>query len=115
PGKSLTETLTNHLKSRHVMLVLDNCEHLLDACARLADTLLRNCPGVRILATSREGLAISGETTYRVPSLSLPDPKQPQTPQSLSHYEAVHLFIERAVQVDRGFAVTNQNAPALAS
>ena len=68
-----------------------------------------------VLATSRKGLGIAGETTYRVPSLSLPDPKQAQTPESLSQYESVRLFIERAIQVQTTFALTNQNAPALAS
>ncbi len=114
-GKSLTQSLAEHLKSKFLLLVLDNCEHLLDACASLADALLRNCPNVLIVATSREGLGIAGETTYRVPSLSLPDPTQPQTPESLSHYESVRLFIERAVQVKTGFNVTKQSALALAS
>ncbi len=114
-GKSLTQTLADSLRNKHLLLVLDNCEHLLDACAQLADALLRQCPHVLILATSREGLGIAGETTYRVPSLSVPDPKQPQTPVSLSHYESVRLFIERALQVQTAFTVTNQNAPALAT
>lgn len=115
PGIPAVQTLVEHLKSKRLLLVLDNCEHLLDACAKLVDDILRQCPGVQILVTSREALGISGETIYRVPSLSLPDPKQPQTPESLSHFEAVRLFIDRATQVQTTFTVTNQNAPALAS
>lgn len=115
PGQSLTQSLIEWLKSKRLLLLLDNCEHLLSACATLADTLLRHCSQVTILATSREGLGISGETTYRVPSLSLPDSKKPQTPESLSLYESVRLFVERAVQVQTRFTITNENAPALAA
>src|SRR6185436_10306332 len=99
PGQPVAQTLTEQLKGKHLLLLLDNCEHLLDACAQLVDALLRHCPQVLILATSREGLGIAGEMTYRVPSLSLPDPKQDRTPESLSPYEAVRLFIDRATQV----------------
>ena len=115
PGKSLTETLTLHLKTKHLLLVLDNCEHLLSACATLSDSILRSCPKVLILATSREGMGTGGELTYRVPSLSLPDPKRETTPESLSQFEAVRLFVERAQFHQPQFTVTNQNAPALAS
>lgn len=114
-GKPILTTLTDSLKDKKLLLLLDNCEHVLDASAKLADALIRHCPGVQILATSREGLGIAGETTYRVPSLSLPDPKQAQTAESLSHFESVQLFIERALQTQPAFAVTNANAPALAS
>ena len=115
PSKSITQTLTEHLKHKRLLLLLDNCEHLLDACARLADAFLRQCPDVKILATSREALGITGEQTYRVPSLSLPDRKRAATPQSLSPYESVQLFIDRALLVRPEFQVTNKNAPALAS
>ena len=113
--KPILTTLAEHLKVKKLLLLLDNCEHVLDASARLADTLIRSCPMVQILATSREGLGIAGETTYRVPSLSLPDPRQTQTAESLSQYESAQLFIARALQTQPDFAVTNQNAPALAS
>jgi len=115
PGKPLTRTLFEHLKTRRMLLLLDNCEHLLAACATLTDTLLQRCPDVKILATSREALGIQGEQTYRVPSMSLPDRKQTSTPQTLSTYESVRLFIDRALAVRTDFAVTNANAPALAS
>jgi predicted ATPase/class 3 adenylate cyclase len=115
PGKALGQTLTDHLKVRRLLLVVDNCEHLLDACARLADAILRRCPNVRVLATSREGLGIEGELTYRVPSLSLPDPGRGTTPEALSQFEAVRLFTERAQFHKPDFALTNDNASAVAS
>lgn len=114
-GKSVRQMLLDFLKAKHLLLVLDNCEHLLDACADLADTILRQCPRILILASSREALGIAGETTYRVPSLSSPDPKKAHTVESLGQFEAVRLFIERAEQVQTAFLVTNENAPAVAS
>src|SRR5262249_22520490 len=114
PGRPLTQTLTDHLRPKSLLLVLDNCEHLLSACAQLADNLLRNCPKVRVLASSREGLGIAGERTYSVPSLSLPDPTHLPPVERLTEYEAVQLFVERAVFRQPGFAVTNENAPAVA-
>jgi class 3 adenylate cyclase len=115
PGKPLDQTLVEFLKPKRLLLLLDNCEHLLAACAELAGLILRGCPGVQIIATSREGLNIPGETTYRLPSLSLPDPRHlPSTAESLSQYEAVRLFIDRATAAVPSFAVTNQNAPAVA-
>ena len=114
-GKTFVQTLTEYLKSRRLLLALDNCEHLLATCAQLGNTLLRACPHLTILASSREGLGIAGEQTYRVPSLSLPDPKQTLTVEQVSQYEAVRLFIERALGSKAEFMVTNANAPALAS
>ena len=114
PGKPLSQTLVAALKPKRLLIVLDNCEHLVAACAALATDLLRSCPQVRILASSREALNVSGEQTFRVPSLTLPDPKQVQTVESLSQYEAVRLFIERAQAVQPSFAVTTANAPAMA-
>jgi predicted ATPase/class 3 adenylate cyclase len=114
-GSDLTRSLANHIGSRTTLLILDNCEHLVEGCARLADALLRACPRLKILVTSREALGISGESTFRVPALSLPDPKVSHTVTALRQFEAVRLFIDRAVQSYPGFAVTNENAPALAS
>lgn len=108
PGKALTQILVEYLKPKQLLLLLDNCEHLLGGGAALADALLRGCPDVRILATSREGLNIAGELAYRVPSLSLPNPGELPPVESLPKYEAMRLFIERA-----DFKVTSQNAPAL--
>ncbi|MCE9557554.1 MAG: tetratricopeptide repeat protein [Armatimonadetes bacterium] len=114
-GTPVINSITEQLKPKKLLLVLDNCEHLLDACAKVADALLRNCPGVRILASSREQIGVAGEQTYRVPSLSLPDPGKRQTAESLSLFESVRLFVDRAVLAKPGFAVTNQNAASVAS
>ncbi len=115
PGKPIVQTLTEHLKDKRLLLLLDNCEHLLDGCAKLADTLLSQLPQVWILASSREALGIGGEQAYRVPSLSLPDPKQAHTPLSVASFEAVQLFLDRAMRSRPDFQVTLQNAAALVS
>ena len=115
PGKRLTHTLIDHLQPKHLLLVLDNAEHLLVACAELADTLLRQCPKVTILTTSRERLGVPGELTYRVPSLSIPEPKRDISAPDLVDYESVRLFSERAQLHVPNFAVTDRNAPALAN
>ena len=114
PGSPLTEMLCDHLLSRTMLLVLDNCEHLVDACASLAETLLRHCPNLRVLATSREALGVSGETIFAVPPLSLPDTRHLPTLESLSRYEAARLFVDRAGAVKPGFALTEGNALAVA-
>ncbi len=111
-GTTVTQTLVKYCCSRKLLLVIDNCEHIIQVCAKLIDALLRSCPQIKILATSREALNI-GEQTYRVPSLSLPDLKQPQTPETLRSYEASRLFIERATAAKHDFAVTEQNAAAI--
>ena len=85
PGRSLTETLSDYLASKKVLLVLDNCEHLIEACAELAEALLRSCPELRVLATSREALGITGEVAWPVPSLSLPDLRRLPDIESLPH------------------------------
>jgi predicted ATPase/class 3 adenylate cyclase len=113
-GRALTETLVDTLRPKTLLLLLDNCEHLLPECAQVAAALLRHCPRLRILATSREGLGVGGETTYLVPSLALPDPKRLPPVERLTQYEAVRLFIDRAVAAAPSFNVTNRNAPAVA-
>ncbi len=115
PGQRVEQTLARALKEKRLLLLLDNCEHVLGACAGLADTLIRSCPQVKIIATSREALGIAGEQVYRLPSLSLPDPKVMQTSETLSQFEAVRLFIDRAQLVQPHFTVTNDNAPAVAA
>jgi non-specific serine/threonine protein kinase len=114
PGEPVTKTLFGALAENQTLLVLDNCEHLLDATAQLVNAISRGCPNVTILATSREPLRISGESTYRVPSLSLPDMRQIQTAESLAQYEAARLFVERATAVKTDFRLSNHVAPALA-
>ena len=108
-------TLTAHLKDQRLLLVIDNCEHLLDGCAALADALLRQCPQVTMLASSREALRIGGEQAYRVPSLSLPDSTQANTQAAVMPFEAVQLFSARAQLARPDFQITDQNAATLAS
>src|SRR5215204_578013 len=114
PGRSLTEMLSGYLGSKKVLLVLDNCEHLIEACAELAEALLRFCPGLRVLATSREALGITGEVAWPVPSLSLPDLRRMPDIGSLPEYESARLFVERAVAVRPDFVLTEQNAAVVA-
>jgi predicted ATPase/class 3 adenylate cyclase len=112
PGRSALATLGDAWRAGRVLLVLDNCEHVLGACAALADALLRACPRLTVLATSREALGIGGETSWRVPSLTLP--AAGWAPAALTQYEAVRLFIERAKAALPSFTVTDRNAPAVA-
>jgi non-specific serine/threonine protein kinase len=114
PDRPLTEVLVAHLEPRKTLLVLDNCEHLVEECAALAYVLLRSCPALKILATSREPLRIAGESSWTVPSLSLPDPQRLLPTGELGRYEAIRLFVERAKTVDTGFALTEQSASAVA-
>ncbi len=114
-GRQLTETVVDFLCPKSVLLVLDNCEHLLFASAQLVDVLLHTCAGLRILATSREPLGIPAEAIWRVPSLSVPDPSRlPSSPEQPMQYEAVRLFVERAAYSKPGFQVTPSNAALLA-
>jgi non-specific serine/threonine protein kinase len=115
PGRALTESLVDHLRDRTLLLILDNCEHLVAAAAGLADVLLRSCPRLRVLATSREPLGSAGETIWRVPSLTLPPLSAADAPllEPLTRYEAVRLFVERARAAVPAFAPSAENAPAL--
>jgi predicted ATPase len=113
PGRSLLLSINDAMASRRLLLVLDNCEHLISGCAELTERLLQGCPQVRLLATSREALNLAGERVWRVPSLSLPA-LQATTATQLSTCEAVCLFVERATSVRSDFAITKQNAPAVA-
>ncbi|HEY8477124.1 MAG TPA: tetratricopeptide repeat protein, partial [Chloroflexota bacterium] len=108
------EALVAYLAPRRLLLVLDNCEHLLDACATLVDALLRRCPNLRVLATSREALRTPGEVVWLVPSLTLPDPRRLPPLDALVRYEAVQLFLERAAAADPTFAMTEAEAAAIA-
>ena len=114
PGRSPTETLSDYLGSKKVLLILDNCEHLVEACAELAEALLHSCPELRVLATSREALGITGEVAWPVPSLSLPDLRRLPAVESLPRYESARLFVERTTAVKPTFTLTEQNAPAVA-
>jgi non-specific serine/threonine protein kinase len=93
------DTLIDALRPRQLLIVLDNCEHLIEACAQTAGTLLRRCPTLKILASSREALNIEGETIWAVPSLTVPefDYRDPNPKfEKLEELEAVQLFVERA-------------------
>lgn len=114
-GVPLMDTTTDYLRGKRILLVLDNCEHLIETCARLAQHFLQTCPTLKIIASSREALGISGETVYRVPSLSLPgNIEELQDPSSLMEYGATRLFVERAENANSQFALTTDNAPYVA-
>ncbi|MBC8142408.1 MAG: hypothetical protein H7Y38_13315, partial [Armatimonadetes bacterium] len=105
------ELLCHHLASRRLLLVLDNCEHVLTACAALVDTLLSTCPGLRVLCTSREPLRMRGELVWRVPSLAVPPLSA--TEAEATEYAAVRLFVARAEEADVTFRITTETLPAL--
>ncbi len=140
-GQALLTMLTNYLRDKHLLLLLDNCEHLIESCAHLADTLLHTCAHVRLLATSREALNVVGEQVYLVPSLSLPPMSHVPGPMSdvkadvrhgtvdvghrtldtstslsagIGHFESVRLFVERAKASQAHFALTDRNTSAVA-
>jgi predicted ATPase/DNA-binding SARP family transcriptional activator len=114
PGRSMLATLTSALRSKRLLLLLDNCEHLVEACASLADSLLQGCPILQILATSREALSIKGEMPYRVPSLSTPDPERLPPLEQLASFDAVRLFLDRVLPHQPEFRLTEGNATAVA-
>ena len=112
-GRLLLEQLQDYLREKEMLLVLDNFEQVIDAAPRISE-LLTAAPRLKVLLTSREALRLSGETDYPVEPLFLPDPKRLPPLARLAQYEAVALFIERAVAVKPTFTVTNENAPAVA-
>jgi len=115
PGRPLTETLKDALRARKVLLVVDNCEHLIEAVVGLVDALLDSCPGLRVFATSRETLSAAGEVAWVVPSLTVPGShQQAYTHRELEAYESVRLFVDRASQRDPSFVLTPRNGPAVA-
>ncbi|MFI6449229.1 tetratricopeptide repeat protein [Kitasatospora sp. NPDC050543] len=113
-GSGTQEALIAQLAGRELLLVLDNCEHLVEACAALAAGLLTGCPGVTVLATSREALQAYGERTWRVPSLGLPDLHGLPQPAELARFASVRLFVERAAEVVPYFRLGPDNAAAVA-
>jgi predicted ATPase/class 3 adenylate cyclase len=112
-GRALLATLLDWLSNKELLFILDNCEHLVEACAKFAAAGLQSSRGMRILASSREALGIAGETTYHVPSLEIPNPKDPISIDTVTQYTAVRLFIERATQSLGTFSLTNANAPVV--
>jgi non-specific serine/threonine protein kinase len=111
-GQSPADALREALRDADTVLVLDNCEHLVTECAAFAETLLRDCPHVRILATSREALGVPGERAWLVPVLSLPPAEADSS--AISHSSAVRLFVDRAQSASRSFELTTANAAAVA-
>jgi predicted ATPase/DNA-binding winged helix-turn-helix (wHTH) protein len=109
------EGLVSALKHRELLLIIDNCEHVIAEAARVAERLIRSCPRVSILASSRERLAIAGESVIRVPSLPVPEGAAASTGASASKFAAVRLFVERASALGHGFALTDDNAATVAS
>ena len=107
-------SLADHLQARQMLLVLDGCEHLADACAVMVDALLRGCPGLRIIATSRHVLGVAGEVTIAVPPMTVPAEGGPAAPEELLGYEAVRLFAGRGAAVLPGFTVDACNGAAVA-
>jgi predicted ATPase/DNA-binding SARP family transcriptional activator len=114
PGQPLTATIAESLRCKQLLLVLDNCEHLVEACATLADALLGACPNLRVLATSRQPLGLVGEAVWPVPPLSLPAVGRLPPTEHLVESEAIRLFLERARLTRPDFALTSQNATAVA-
>lgn len=113
-GKTALQTLEDHLRDKKLLFLLDNCEHLIEACAQTTQAILKASSAVSILASSRESLGVSGEVSWHVPSLSLPNPKNLPDVDQLNQYEAVRLFIDRVQLVSPRFAVTKENASAIA-
>lgn len=114
PEQPLLDSLANFIGEKEILLVLDNCEHLLDACSHLARALLAECPNLRILATSREALGFIGESVQGVTTLDFPDPNALSVTQMLMRYTAVRLFVERAAAVNSNFELNAENASAVA-
>jgi predicted ATPase/class 3 adenylate cyclase len=114
PGTLPLDSLVDALRQKRILIILDNCEHVVAACAALAVGILHGCPHVRILATSREPLHVEGEYVYRVPSLAVPNSVEGLTAEEASRFSAVALFAERAATVGTGFALSDANAPVVA-
>jgi predicted ATPase len=114
PGRPLTDTLTEALRQKDLLLVLDNCEHLVEDAARLVDALLDSCPRLRVFATSREFLGVGGEVKWMVPPLSVPDPRRSPTVMELESNESASLFIDRTSKRRPGFALTPANCKIVA-
>ena len=114
PQLPVTDMLCDYLFNKKMLIILDNCEHLVDACAQMTERILQTASNVKVLASSREALGIAGEVTYGVPPLKIPDLSDLPPLDSLSQYEAVKLFVDRAASAVPDFKVTKENAPTLA-
>jgi len=112
--RTTLDVLTDYLRPKELLLVLDNCEHLIEICAQISDTLLHTCPRLKILTSSREPLGIAGEASFLVPPLATPDLDHLPPMENLLDYESICLFVERAVIVKPGFELTKDNASFVA-
>lgn len=113
-GSPLQDTVMRYLKDKKALLIFDNCEHLLEAVAKLGETILRACPNVRLLATSREALGLPGEVSYRIPSLSAPSESDLDDFELIAANESVRLFVDRVALSQSGFQLAPSNATAIA-
>ena len=111
--RPVLETLLQYLKRRRMLVVLDNCEHVIAEAARVAEAILRSCPDVRLVATSREALRVGGERTYRLPPLAVPPDRAVMAREEALRYGAVTLFAERAAASDRRFRLSDESAPVV--
>ena len=114
PGRRPVRVVADHVGDRPMLLVLDNCEHVIAASASFVDELLSTLPAVIVLATSREPLSVPGETVWRVPSLAVPDPLVPQTVDSIGMADAARLFVDRARRAQPDLLLTDEAAGAIA-
>ncbi|HMS55067.1 MAG TPA: adenylate/guanylate cyclase domain-containing protein [Fimbriimonadaceae bacterium] len=114
PGRDALESILEHLANRELLILFDNCEHVAAEVAKLVQAIIDKCPLTRVLATSREALGVRGEHVFRIRWLTVPNQTETHTPETISQYESVRLFINRAVSSRQSFAVTNQNAAAVA-
>src|SRR6202158_1037839 len=110
-GRSDIDALIDYFASKSALIVLDNCEHLVESCARLAQSLLAACPKLKVIATSREELGVPGETPWRVPTLPVPDPERLPALEQVAESAAVALFVDRATAASPSFQLTKENAP----
>jgi predicted ATPase len=110
PGVSLSDTIVGEIQLKQMLLVLDNCEHMLDAVAGFARRVLQNGVNVKMIATSREAIGVSGERIYRLPSMGVPERDRQYTPERLADYESVQLFRERARLANSEFEITERNS-----
>lgn len=113
-ARAPTETISEHIGTEPALLVLDNCEHLVDECAEFIAAVLHACGELRVLATSRQSLGLLGEQAFPVAALPVPEPEQGSSPDSVAHYDSVRLFADRAAAVDPQFAITSDNCQAVA-
>ena len=113
-NKTMTEAIVHALKARRALIVFDNCEHVVEPAARLIDAILRSCPHVRVIATTRQGLGIAGEAVHRVASLAVPETTGRLTAEEAMRHGAIALFVERAIAATESFRLSDENAAVVA-